>query len=136
MSVREQTLDRLERAALAGVYALATIAGPLAILNTPPTMQESLGGTFANLWGVYLFLGGIGCLVGVILGSWLPEFLFINLLGSATTVYGVVVLSTIGGEPGRAAAGLLLLAFSCILFVVWIARYRTGRSDRARHQVE
>lgn len=123
-------------------YSMLTIAGPMAILYTPPSLAETMGPQWTAVWGIFLFVGALGCLVGSITDMWIGEFLFLNLLGSAIAVYAGFALSTAldGSDPGRFAGGLCLLALDLLfadrLFSVIMLGKASQRAalDVGRHQ--
>lgn len=119
----------LTRAAFAVAYAVAGVAGVAALNVTPPSMAEQIGVTWATVWGVYVFVGAGGCLVGILTGVWLWEYVCVHLLGSAMAVYAGIIFTTVEGVPGRSVGALLLVVLSLVLFARWATVHAEAQSD-------
>lgn len=120
-------------------YAVASLAGVAAALYTPPSMEDSIGGSAANLWGAFLLGGGLFCLFGTLVprgvkGDWFGEYVGLWPVTAAVAVYAGAALSTVGTDPGRTAGSLLLFVLTTLLVVRWFRVRDDARKARIRDQ--
>jgi hypothetical protein len=125
-------VDRTLQKGLVVVYAFGLAAGLGATLFQPPSMLETIHTTGARAWGLYMLLGSLICLAGVLMrrgarGDWLGEFVGIPLVVVAVTVYGVVATATLEGTPGRVAGICLLGMLATLLIVRWFRVWDDGK---------
>lgn len=129
-------VDRALQRGLVIAYGLLTAAAVSSILYTPPSMEETIGGTGANLWGVLTLLGSSACLGGVLVRrgarwDWFGEFIGIWALAGGVIVYACVVASTLENQPGRLAGTFLLFALGVLLIVRWFRVFDDGKTATA-----
>lgn len=110
------------------VYVGLSIAGLVGVFIPPPALDHYLTPAGTAVWAVYLTLGGIGALTGVLLDEWFGEFVFLSLLICGVGLYGILVLVDAATDPAKSVAGVLLLVLTLTLIVRWL----TVRADAKR----
>lgn len=132
-------VDRTLQKGLIPVYAFAVAAGVAATVTAPPSMLEVIGLGWARLWALYLLLGGLVSLVGVLMrrgarGDWLGEFVGLPLIATAVLTYGIIAAKTLDSTAGRGAGVCLLGMLGSLLVVRWLRVWDDGKqSTRKDH---
>lgn len=103
-------------------YALFVTAGVVGTIFGPLSLVAVMGPDAAAIWGLWLTLGGVACLLGVLTGTWVGEFVGMPLLWSALIGYAYAVGKYTDSPLGewRWGAGALLLAVCAGLLDRWL----------------
>jgi hypothetical protein len=121
------TAPRISRVSLGIGYALLTGAGTWFLIE-PSQLLHSQMGTVVYGWAVFLVLGGMLCLVGILTKVWIGEFtglvlLFFGNLAWATVLIGAAQAPRASNTSAK--YGLVLIAFALCAFAYRWGEIRT-----------
>lgn len=109
------TLTKAKITARGAGYALFIAAGVIGAVTGPLSLVAVMGDRTATVWGVWLTIGGLACLLGVLTGTWVGEFVGMPLLVSALVGYAYAVARYADSPLGawRWGGAALLVAVCC-----------------------
>lgn len=93
---------RVKKAAMALLYACATLVGVSTVLNPPTSIEGAIGIVLAHAWGALYLVGGLMGLGSVFQGWWWAERLGVYGIMLGVAIYlGVIIHLHLASEIGN-----------------------------------
>jgi hypothetical protein len=100
------------------MYAFFLVAGALALVFPPQSIESALISVLVYAWAGFLFLGGLISFIGVVRDSIAGENIGIPLLSSANAIFGTALFSY-GVSSAATAIGCVFWGIAFGLLPRW-----------------
>lgn len=111
-------------------YLIVATAGYFTLSFTSRAVDRVAQPWMGQVWGWFLLVGGLVCVIGLLFRSWIGELIGLPLIGASNMFYGTVVLLSYRYIPDGAFlfVGSFYWAFGLLVTERWLRAYWTARN--------
>lgn len=112
---------RVINAIQSSVYTILVLVGVVVFLDSPISVEQTIGTVLTKILGAFLFIGGLVGAPSALQGKWYWEKIALTLIITASAIYMVTIFSQHVGTTGNKLAELGFVGVASLYFITrWI----------------